>query len=94
MEREPRHAGHLPLCRARHFTLAHPLRSVEYGGALVLEAPTWTALLEQAAKPLRLTLAGPGGFSVAFMPVLGGVAAMAEAGQARRPGTPLPAPVP
>ena len=51
--------------------------------------------LERAADPGRLilTLSTPDGFSVAFALAPDELAAMAEAGQAHRPGTPLSAPV-
>ena len=51
--------------------------------------------LERAIDPGRLilTLSTPDGFSVAFALAPDELAAMAEAGQAHRPGMPLPKPV-
>lgn len=49
--------------------------------------------LERASDPGRLilTLTTPDGFSVAFALAPGDLAAMADAGQPHRPGTPVPA---
>ncbi len=49
--------------------------------------------LEQGIDPGQLTLSTPDGFSVAFALAPAELAAMAEAGQAHRPGTSLSAPV-
>jgi len=62
------------------------------GSARVVH-PLGTWALERAADPglLVLTLTTPDGFSVAFALTPGDLAEMADAGQAHRPGTPLPA---